>query len=76
MKDREMNKTLAIIVLIGAMSLGACTNDPGMNGAMIGAAGGATAGQLIGGDGESTVIGGALGALAGGAIGSTRRPRY
>ena len=47
-----------------AAGLAACTQTEQRN-AAVGAAGGAIAGQLIGGDTESTVAGAAIGATAG-----------
>lgn len=63
--------TAAVVVF----ALGACTNEDGTQyqtgtGAIIGGVTGAAAGQLIGGDTRSTVIGGVLGAGIGAAIGN------
>jgi uncharacterized protein YcfJ len=65
------------IVAAGALVLGlaACTNPDGtrdnrMTGATVGAVGGGLAGNLLGGDSRSTLIGAGAGALAGGAIGA------
>jgi outer membrane protein OmpA-like peptidoglycan-associated protein len=62
-------------VLAAALALGGCANLDGTanqpaTGAIIGGLTGAAAGQIIGGDTQSTVIGGAIGAAIGGAIGA------
>lgn len=58
--------SISVLVLVG---LGAffqgCQTTPAQDGAMGGAAVGAIAGQLIGGDTESTLIGAGAGALGG-----------
>ncbi|WP_297614457.1 OmpA family protein [uncultured Roseicyclus sp.] len=62
-------------VLAASFALGGCENIDGTSnqpatGAIIGGLTGAAAGQIIGGDTQSTVIGGAIGAAIGGAIGA------
>lgn len=61
-----MKTTLTTLALTGFLSAGlvGCTATEQRN-AAVGAAGGAIAGQLIGGDTESTVAGAAIGATAG-----------
>lgn len=61
-----MNKFLIIAVALAGLS--ACTST--QQGAVLGAAGGAIAGQVIGGDTKATLIGAATGAAAGGVIGN------
>lgn len=61
-----MRKFLMIAVALTALS--ACTST--QQGAVLGAAGGAIAGQVIGGDTKATLIGAATGAAAGGVIGN------
>lgn len=60
---------LAIAMLAGCANPDGTTNQPG-TGVIIGGLTGAAAGQIIGGDTRSTVIGGAIGAAVGGAIGT------
>ncbi|HLS59444.1 MAG TPA: YMGG-like glycine zipper-containing protein [Paracoccaceae bacterium] len=72
-----MKMRLAILAAAG-LGLAACQqtttpdleNVDGTTGAALGAAGGALAGQLIGGDTESTIIGAGIGGIAGGLAGS------
>ncbi len=61
--------------MAASFALGGCENIDGTSnqpatGAIIGGLTGAAAGQIIGGDTQSTVIGGAIGAAIGGAIGA------
>lgn len=60
-------KQIAILSGIFAMALfaTACTTTPAQRGAMGGAAVGGVAGQIIGGDTESTLLGAGAGALGG-----------
>lgn len=67
----------------GLMALGltACTDpygnrDPRLTGATVGAVGGGVAGNLLGGDSRSTLIGAGLGAATGAVVGGQQRPRY
>jgi len=63
---------LILTLLIGAVGLAGCASAPGsptQQGAIIGAAGGALAGQAIGEDTEATLLGAATGAAAGALIG-------
>lgn len=69
---------MLVMVLAGAMSLGACTHDPYSGtertvrdaavGAAVGAAGGAAVGAVV--DGVSTGEGAAAGAVAGAVVGA------
>ena len=61
--------------MAASFALGGCenidrTSNQPATGAIIGGLTGAAAGQIIGGDTQSTVIGGAIGAAIGGAIGA------
>ncbi|MGB3389850.1 MAG: YMGG-like glycine zipper-containing protein [Pseudaminobacter sp.] len=72
--------TFAAIAALSAMMLAGCSaTDQQINragtGAVIGAAGGALAGQAIGGNTKSTLIGAAGGAAVGGAIGAATAPQ-
>jgi uncharacterized membrane protein len=62
---------------LATLGLAACTNPDGtrdnrMTGATVGALGGAAAGQLIGGDSRSTLIGAGLGGATGAVVGNQR----
>lgn len=64
-----------IVLMVGTQSVGCVTTTPsaergGLFGAGSGAAIGAIAGQLIGGDTKATLIGAAIGAVVGGLVGS------
>ncbi len=63
---------------IAAISTGCATeqNQRGLGGALIGAGTGAVAGQLIGPDTTSTVVGAAGGALVGAAVGTATTPAH
>lgn len=70
------------VAALGALTLGlaACTNPDGtrdnrMTGATVGAVGGAAAGNLIGGDSRSTLIGAGLGAATGAVVGNQQDRR-
>lgn len=71
-----MKRTITTAALgLAALGLAACTNPDGTRdnratGATVGALGGAAAGQLIGGDSRSTLIGAGLGAATGAVIGN------
>ena len=63
---------LMLALLIAAMGFAGCASAPGsatQQGAVVGAAGGAVAGQAIGEDTEATLLGAAVGAAAGALIG-------
>jgi uncharacterized protein YcfJ len=80
-KKGEMMFRSILSASAAAFLLSACGNpsldDPTTKGALIGAASGAVAGQIIGRDTKGTLIGTALGAAAGAAIGhATKRPKY
>jgi uncharacterized membrane protein len=67
----------AAAIGIATLGLAACTNPDGTRdnratGATVGALGGAAAGQLIGGDSRSTLIGAGLGAATGAVVGNQR----
>lgn len=64
-----------------ALGLSACsdpygTRDPRLTGATVGAVGGGVAGNLLGGDSRSTLIGAGLGAATGAVVAGQRQPRY
>jgi outer membrane protein OmpA-like peptidoglycan-associated protein len=68
-------RKIAIFMTAAALTLAGCANPDGTanqpgTGAIIGGLTGAAAGQIIGGDTQATVIGGAVGAAVGGAIGA------
>ena len=63
-----MKKTLLTTILILFFANG-CVTKTG-NGALLGGALGALAGQAIGKDTKGTLIGGAIGAAVGGAVGA------
>lgn len=68
-------KTFSISLAAAALVLAGCTNPDGTQnqagtGVIVGGLTGVAAGQVIGGDTRSRVIGGAVGAAAGGAIGA------
>ncbi len=71
-----MNRILTTTAFgLAALGLAACTNPDGSRdnratGALVGTAGGAALGNLIGGDSRSTLIGAGVGGLAGTAAGS------
>lgn len=71
----QLGNRMAIVALVTSAALTGCanldgtTNQPG-TGAIIGGLTGAAAGQIIGGDTQATLIGGAIGAAVGGAIGA------
>lgn len=73
-----MTRYLAAATLgLATLGLAACTNPDGTRdnratGATVGALGGAAAGQLIGGDSRSTLIGAGLGAATGAVVGNQR----
>ncbi|WP_165900011.1 YMGG-like glycine zipper-containing protein [Borborobacter arsenicus] len=72
--------SFAAIAALSAMVLAGCSaTDQQINragtGALIGAAGGALAGQAIGGNTKSTLIGAAGGAVVGGAVGAATAPQ-
>lgn len=65
----------AAAIGVAALGLAACTNPDGTRdnratGATVGALGGAAAGNLIGGDSRSTLIGAGVGAAAGAVVGN------
>lgn len=67
-------KRISIALIAGTLVLAGCANPDGTDnqpgtGVIIGGLTGAAAGQIIGGDTRSTVIGTAIGAAIGGAIG-------
>ncbi|MHC4740439.1 MAG: glycine zipper domain-containing protein [Planctomycetota bacterium] len=65
--------TFSLVVMIGAaMTLMVGCESDAQTGAGVGVAGGALAGQLIGGDTESTLIGAGIGAGAGYMVGNER----
>ena len=57
---------LGLVSMVGFMG---CQSDA-QTGALVGGVGGAALGQAIGGDTESTLIGGGVGAVAGGFVGN------
>ena len=59
-----------LVILILSVLCSSCLTTKGQQGAVGGAAGGAILGQLIGGDTEATLIGAALGGLAGYIVGN------
>jgi hypothetical protein len=65
-----MRLRLAVIFGAGALALAACQQpiDPQLAGVGAGAATGAAAGQLIGGDTRSTVLGAGIGGIGGGIV--------
>jgi uncharacterized protein YcfJ len=68
----------AVLVTSAALALGACApqdQDPRLTGLGVGAATGAAAGQVLGGDTRSTVAGAGIGALGGGIIGAEQAHR-
>lgn len=70
-------KTKIVIGILLALSLMGCgATRYEQRGALGGAAVGALAGQLIGGDTTATLVGAGIGALAGGAIAHNRQQRY
>lgn len=65
---------------LAALGLAACTNPDGTRdnrstGALVGAAGGALAGNLIGGDSRSTLIGAGVGGAGGALVGNQQDSR-
>jgi osmotically inducible lipoprotein OsmB len=76
-----MKFRLPILLGAAAITLGACADpytgqtNPQVRNAAIGAAGGAIAGNLIGGDTEATLAGAALGGVAGGIVGAEQQRR-
>jgi uncharacterized protein YcfJ len=67
----------AAVVAAAILTLGACAQqqDPRVTGMGVGAATGAAAGQVLGGDTRSTVIGAGVGAVGGGVIGAEQARR-
>ena len=63
--------TVSMVVIVALVFAAGCESDA-QTGAGVGALGGAVAGQLIGGDTESTLIGAGIGAGAGYMIGNER----
>ncbi|MCC6006351.1 MAG: OmpA family protein [Rhodobacteraceae bacterium] len=68
-------RAIVIAMATAGLTLAGCANPDGTanqpgTGAIIGGLTGAAAGQIIGGDTRTTVIGGAVGAAVGGAIGA------
>ena len=61
----------AMISMTGCVSTGSQTGD----GAVVGAAGGALLGQMVGGDTKATLAGAAIGGLAGAAIGNNEEKK-
>jgi hypothetical protein len=72
-----MRIRMALVVGAAALALGACAEqqDPRLTGAGVGAATGAAAGQVLGGDTRSTVIGAGVGAVGGGIVGAEQARR-
>lgn len=78
----EIKKILTLSVMLGALSLGACTNpyDPGqraVGGGLIGAGAGAALGGIAGGGGGA-LLGAGIGSLVGAGTGyvTTPQPQY
>jgi surface antigen len=64
-----MHKNILVILILVFLS-SACMSTKGQQGAVVGAAGGALMGQIIGHDTTSTIIGATLGGLVGYIIGN------
>lgn len=71
-------KTKMILSILLVLTLVGCGNSTRyeQRGALGGAAVGALAGQLIGGDTRSTLIGAGIGVIAGGAVARHRERQY
>ena len=68
MKKRGMILVLCLLIAIPMLFVGCAGMTPAQEGAVGGAAVGAVAGQLIGGNTTSTLIGAGVGALGGALI--------
>lgn len=76
----KFRMTAAAFAVTAALAVSGCSTTDQQNqragtGALVGAAGGALAGQLIGRDTKSTLIGAAGGALLGGVVGAATAPQ-
>jgi osmotically inducible lipoprotein OsmB len=69
------------LLAVAGLALGACETgpysqtSPQVRNAAVGAAGGAVAGQLLGGDTESTLAGAAIGGVGGALVGAEQERR-
>jgi len=64
--------TICFVLMISTMVLTGCLESSAQKGTILGAGGGALAGQLIGGDTKSTAIGAGVGAIGGYVIGKSQ----
>jgi hypothetical protein len=75
-----MKLRIAAVFTAAVLALGACApqgaQDPRITGLGVGAATGAAAGQLLGGDTRSTVAGAGVGALGGGIVGAEQTRQH
>lgn len=65
-----IQSVILAIVLAGSMAVQADARDQGINGLLLGAGGGALAGQAIGRDTEGTLVGAAVGGMVGYMVGN------
>lgn len=75
----NLHKTIAVAAVILSAALAGCAQTESQQrattGALVGGAGGAIVGQMIGGNTKGTVIGAASGALLGAVAGSATTPQ-